>query len=73
MSKMNNEFLKHMERQFGDVLVSNSEPCRFCGESYGDHLGFTCPSQLCPLCGKPSPHCEVHKECADREAMRADS
>ena len=71
MSRMGEEYSKQMERKFGDVLVSNDALCNFCGQRYGDHYGLTCPPQECPLCGKPSSHSEVHKECAGREAMKS--
>ncbi len=29
-------------------------------------------SEMCPLCGKPSPHGEPHKECSDLENARND-
>jgi len=29
------------------------------------------PTFECPLCGKPSDHGEVHKDCSDREAYLA--
>lgn len=44
MNKMNNdEYLKRMERQFGDCYPDNSAPCKYCKLPYGKHYGFECP------------------------------
>ena len=48
MSKMGNEYLRQMECQFGDVLVSNDAPCHYCGQCYGDHYGLECPEPISP-------------------------
>jgi len=48
MSKMGNEYLRQMECQFGDVLVSNDAPCHYCGQRYGDHYGLECPEPISP-------------------------
>ena len=48
MSKMGDEYLEQMEPQFGDVLVDNNVPCRYCGQRYGYHYGFECPEPVSP-------------------------
>ena len=48
MSKMGNYYIGQMEKQFGDVLVSNDTPCRYCGQPYGDHYGLECPEPISP-------------------------
>jgi len=68
MSKMSREYSRQMERQFGDVLVSDDTLCNYCGQRYGDHTGLTCPLEEYPLCGKANSHSQVHKECADKRS-----
>jgi len=46
MSKMGDEYLKQMERQFGDVSVGNDVLCNYCGERYGYHSGLKCPEPI---------------------------
>jgi len=59
MSKMGDEYLRQMERQFGDVRVSYDTPCYYCGQRYGDHYGLECPEPISPY---EIPHiaCDKH-------------
>ena len=43
MSKSNDWYLRQMEDQFGDVIVSDDTPCAICGQPYGEHIGLECP------------------------------
>lgn len=72
MSKTGSHYVNELERKFNTERQHTPDDiCIECGLRLADHLTpIECPT--CPLCGKPSPVGEPHKECMDYEAMMAD-